>query len=122
MTAIKYTPRIPTKLSQLVKVVPLVDAAIIALDASKGDEFTVTIAGNRTLGAPTNPTDGQKIVVRVKQDAVGNRTLAYNPIFRFGTDIPSIVLSTGANLTDYIGAVYNATDVKWDMVALTRGF
>jgi len=104
------------------KVFALVDAPVISIDASLANEFTVTIAGNRTLGAPTNPADGQKVSLRIKQDAVGSRTLAFNAIYRFGTDIPSIVLSTAPNAEDYIGIIYNLTDNKWDVVALTRGF
>jgi hypothetical protein len=106
------------------KVMPLADAVTILVPAHFGlsNELTVTLGGNRTLGAPSNPADGQKITMRVKQDAVGGRTLAFDPIYRFGTDIPSIVLSTAPLKTDYFGIIYNATDVKWDVVALTRGF
>jgi hypothetical protein len=102
--------------------VALTDAATIALDASLGKEFTVTLGGNRTLGAPTNPTDGQKIIVRVKQDGTGSRTLAYNAIYRFSTDVPSPTLTTTAAKTDYLGFIYNATDSKWDCLAVNKGF
>src|SRR5690349_18132166 len=43
-------------------VVILPDAATIVVDASIGNDFRVTISGNRTLGNPSNPTDGQKII------------------------------------------------------------
>lgn len=39
--------------------VSLTDAATIATNASQGNLFRVTIAGNRTLAAPSSPTDGQ---------------------------------------------------------------
>ena len=48
-------------------VVVLTDAGTIAVDASQGNDFRVTIAGSRTLGNPANPTDGQKIVFHVTQ-------------------------------------------------------
>ena len=48
-------------------VVILADAATIAVDASLGNDFRVTIAGNRTMGNPANPADGQKITFQVTQ-------------------------------------------------------
>ena len=43
-------------------VVLLSDASTIALDASLGNDFRVTISGNRTMGNPSNAVDGQKIL------------------------------------------------------------
>ena len=82
----------------------------------------MTLAGNRTLGAPTNPTDGKKVVWRIRQDATGSRTLAYNAIFRFGTDVTSPTLTTTASKTDVIAAIYNSADTKWDVVAVVKGY
>jgi len=103
------------------KVSALTDAATIATNAALGNVFTVTLGGNRTLGAPTNPVDGQKVVWRFKQDGTGNRTISLNAIFRVATDIGSVTLSTTAAVTDYMGAIYNADDVKWDVIALMNG-
>ena len=58
-------------------VVALSDAATIAVDLSLGNNFSVTLAGNRTLGDPTNVTAGQSGVIVVTQDGTGSRTLAY---------------------------------------------
>jgi len=58
-------------------VVSLTDAATIAVDLSLGNNFSVTLAGNRTLGDPTNVTPGQSGVIVVTQDGTGSRTLAY---------------------------------------------
>ena len=57
--------------------VTLTDAATIAVDLSLGNNFAVTLAGNRTLGDPTNVTAGQSGVIVVTQDGTGSRTLAY---------------------------------------------
>ncbi len=57
--------------------VALTDAATIAVDMSLGNNFSVTLAGNRTLGDPTNVTAGQSGVIVVTQDGTGSRTLAY---------------------------------------------
>lgn len=105
------------------RVVPLVDAATIALDASLGNLFTVTIDGNRTLGNPTNPTSGQPIIVRVQQDAVtGSRTLAYDTEYNFSTDLPSPTLSTGTDEYDYLGFIRNNANTTWDFVGKVFGF
>jgi len=58
-------------------VVALTDAATIAVDLSLGNNFSVTLAGNRTLGDPTNVTAGQSGFIVVTQDGTGSRTLAY---------------------------------------------
>ena len=60
-----------------------------------------SLAGNRTLGAPTNVVAGQSGVIRVVQDATGSRTLAYNSVFKFpGGTAPT--LTTTANAVDLL--------------------
>lgn len=104
------------------KVTALTDAATIATDASLGNQFTVTLGGNRTLGNPTNPTHGQLILYAIRQDGTGSRTLAYDTKFRFGTDVISPTLTTTAAKTDYIGFRYNSADDKWDCLAVAKGY
>lgn len=104
-------------------VVTLTDGATPALDASLGNTFLLTAAGDRTIAVPTNPTSGQKITIAHKASG-GARTLSLNTGaggFRFGTDITALT-STTSGLTDYIGAIYNAADSKWDVVSYIKGF
>jgi phage FluMu protein gp41 len=102
---------------------PLTDGATIALDAINGPRFKVTIAGARQLLNPTNPQgNGQLIIIRVKQDATGNRTLTYDTKYRFSTDLPSPILSTAANKIDYLGFIFNQDDDKWDFISFVKGF
>lgn len=100
----------------------LTDAATIAIDASQGNRFTVTLGGNRTLGTPTSPLDGQPLILEVKQDATGSRTLAYSPAYEFGTGLASPTLSTAAGDVDLLGFIYSAAISKWRFVAFTGGF
>ena len=60
--------------------VTLTDAATIAWDVSSGVNFSVTLGGNRTLGAPSGLADivGRTGLLRVAQDATGSRTLGVN--------------------------------------------
>jgi hypothetical protein len=94
--------------SQNVASVALTDAANIATDASLGNVFTVTLAGNRTLDNPTNLVAGGVYRWVITQDATGTRTLAYGTAFKWpGGTAPT--LSTGANAIDTIEAVYDGS-------------
>lgn len=100
----------------------LTDAATIAVDASLGNDFTVTLGGNRTLGNPTNSVNGQKIMFAIRQDGTGTRTLTLGTDYRLGADITAVTLSTAVNKTDYLGVRYNSTDSKWDVIAFVKGY
>ena len=102
--------------------VTLTDAATIATDASLGNHFRVTLGGSRTLGNPTNPTDGQKVIWELIQDATGSRTITLGSAFALGTDISSVTLTTTASKRDFLGAVYNSTASKWYVIAFTKGY
>lgn len=102
--------------------ITLTDAATISTDASVGDYFRVTLGGNRTLANPTNPTDRQRAVWEIIQDATGNRTLTMDTKFAFGTDITAITLTTNGTKRDFITAIYNATADKFYVVGFVRGY
>jgi hypothetical protein len=79
----------------------LTDAATIAVDMANGPNFSVTLAGNRTLGTPTNQVVGMSGFIIVTQDATGSRTLSYAADWKwFGGQTP--VLTTTANARDVI--------------------
>lgn len=103
-------------------VVALTDGPTIALDASAGNTFTVTLAGNRLLDTPTNSSDGQKIVIKITQDLTGSRLLSYTSAWNFGVDLVGLSLSTIPGATDYLGAIYNAASSKWDVISIVRGY
>ena len=115
-------PQGPTGPSGETAVVTLTDGPTIDTDVSLGNLFTITLGGNRVLNNPLNPTNGKRVIWRVKQDSTGGRILSLDSDFRFGTDITSIVLSTAPDVTDYFGAIYNSNDNKWDVIAFVKGF
>jgi len=79
----------------------LTDAASITSDFAVGNNFLVTLAGNRTLAAPTNAVAGQSGSIYIIQDGTGSRTLSYNTVFQFvSATVP--VLSTGASDVDML--------------------
>jgi hypothetical protein len=103
--------------------VTLTDGATPALDAALGTEFRLVAAGDRTIAIPTHPRAGQKIVIQHLASG-GIRTLSLNTGaggFRFGSDLPALT-ATASGKTDYIGAIYSASDAFWDVVAVTKGF
>jgi hypothetical protein len=102
--------------------VALTDAATIVTDASQGNHFRVTLGGNRTLANPTNGIDGQKVVWELIQDATGSRTLTLGGKFALGSDISATTLTTTASKRDFLGAVYNASDDKWYVIAFVKGY
>jgi len=104
--------------------VALTDAATIVVDASYGNALmTVTLGGNRQLGNPGFPIrGGQKILFRITQDGTGGRTLSYDTLYRFSTDLPSPTLSTGIGKIDYLGFIYHSDDNRWDFIGKVFGF
>jgi len=115
-----------SKASQGVPLLPvaLTPGATVAIDASLGDYFTLVPAQAFQFLNPTNPSHGQRILVRIKQDATGGRVVTFDTKYRFGTDLPlaSVILSTSGGKVDYLGFVYDLTDDKWDVVSMIRGF
>jgi len=97
----------------------LTDGTNIAVDLNTGQNFTVTLAGNRTLSNPTNCVAGQVGSIFVVQDGTGSRTLAYGTSWDFaGGEAP--VLSTDAAAIDRIDyIVHTSTDVH---AVLTKAY
>lgn len=83
----------------------LTDGTTINWDgATNGQVVAVTLAGNRTMNAPTNIQQNAMYLLRVKQDATGSRTLTWNAAYKFGTS-GAPTLSTGANKVDFVSFV-----------------
>jgi hypothetical protein len=81
--------------------VALTDASSVAIDLSLANNFSLTLAGNRTLAAPSNVTAGQSGVIVVTQDSTGSRTLAYNSIYKFAAGTAP-TLTTTASAVDVL--------------------
>jgi hypothetical protein len=82
----------------------LTDAATIAIDFEDAQNFSVTLAGNRTLGLPSNIIAGQTGSIFVTQDGTGSRTLSYDAIWDFaGGTAPTLTTTASAiDRIDYI--------------------
>jgi hypothetical protein len=92
-------------------IVSLTDAASIAVDFNTGQNFAITLAGNRTLENPTNCVAGQVGSIFIVQDGTGSRTLAFGSNWDF-PDGTAPVISTSINAVDRLDyIVHTSTDV-----------
>lgn len=84
-----------------VEIATLTDAANISVDFGANQNFTVTLADNRTLDNPTNIVVGQTGSIFLVQDGTGSRTLSFDTYYDFtGGTAPT--LSTAAAAVDRI--------------------
>jgi hypothetical protein len=93
------------------KVVALTDQATLAIDASLGNDFRVTLGADRSVGAPTNPSDGQPLTVEV---ASASHLLTWSSAaggWSFDPD-DAPTLSTDGSV-DIISFRYNTVKGKW---------
>jgi hypothetical protein len=75
--------------------VTLTDAATVAVDFSLANQFNLSLAGNRTLGVPTNVVPGQQGIINIYQDTTGTRTLAYSWIYGWPGAIAGVLSTPG---------------------------
>ena len=86
----------------------LTDGATITPDFSIGNNYSVTLGGNRTLANPTNLTAGATGSIFISQDGTGSRTLSFGSFWDFaGGTAPT--LTTTASAVDRIDYVVRTT-------------
>lgn len=103
-------------------VVALTDAATIAVDASLGNDFRVTMAASRAMGNPSNAVNGQQIIFQITQGSGGSGAITWGSGYEFSAGLPQPTLSTTAGQTDLLGFIYNAPKGKWLLAAFVNGF
>lgn len=91
---------------------------VTLIDASAGEHQKLTLTGNRTMGAPTTPTDGQPLVLQVIQDGTGGRTLSWNSVFLFTNGLAPTLSNVPGAIDMFIGYYDEATN-KWLMAQLS---
>jgi hypothetical protein len=90
-------------------IVTLTDGATVDWDFDDGDMAQLTIAGNRTINAPTNIRTGIKML-RVIQDGTGGRNLTWNAAYEWVSGVAP-VLNSGAGEETYISFFCDGTRV-----------
>lgn len=95
----------------------LTDAATIATDCNQSNIFSVTLGGNRILGAPTNMQAGSTYIWIITQN--GSRTLdVSNAVFKFPGGIePTLTVAGAGTYIDILTAVcYDGTNFLCSML------
>lgn len=93
-----------------------------AWDSTGLIQTSITALANAlTINADAGtPTDGQKIVFRIKDNGTARAltwTTGSSKSFRaIGVTLPT---TTVANKTTYVGGIYNSADSRWDVTAVT---
>lgn len=112
--------------AQVVPVPPvdLTDAATIATNASLGVHFRLaSMAADRTLGAPTGATDGQRALWEISSGAtIRTLTLAQGSAGSFEPTLasPDAALAIPAGQVGVIAAMYSTARQRWLVLAMTR--
>jgi len=90
----------------------LTDEATITWNVIDSPVAKVTLAGNRTLSAPsgTTPIAGQFVSLLAIQDGTGGRTITWNAVYEFAADTAPTLTAT-ASLGDLFTFRYNGA--KW---------
>lgn len=86
----------------------LTDAATIAVDCNAGNNHYVTVTADRTMGDPSNKTDGQAGYIIVEQDGTGGHTTSWHANYDFGQQGTPVV-NEAANTKSLFGYV-----IDWD--------
>ena len=98
-------------------VVSTASTATLTIDADVTDLSVITAQSEAlAIGATTGtPVNGQKLIIRVKDDGTG-RAITWDAIFRaIGVTLPT---TTTASKILYVGCIYNGVDSKWDAIAV----
>jgi hypothetical protein len=93
--------------------------ATLTPDISAYDQYNLTAlgAGGVTIAAPIgNPVDGNKIIFRILDDGT-SRSISWNATYTvIGVTLPT---ATTVSKMVYVGCIYNSTNTRWDVVAVT---
>ena len=107
-----YIPRISSNVTV---------ASPFAWDSSQFDVYEIkALANNLTIGADVNtPINGQKILFRIKDDGVSKTLIWTTGVEKGFREISALLpTTTNAGKLIYVGAMYNSTDLRWDVLAV----
>lgn len=89
------------------QIVQLQYSSSVAMDASDGNVFYLTLTGDTTINAPVNGTDGQHITLELTSNG---HSVTWGSGWNFGdAGAPSLT----AGKTDIISAVYRTSVSEW---------
>lgn len=84
--------------------------------------FDILLTGNITIANGQNFADGQRFVLRLRQDGTGGRSISFGSAYRGSSDTALPSTTGTASATDYFAFRYNAASSKFDFMAPNKGF
>lgn len=89
----------------------LISGAAVAIDASKSNNFKLTMGAACKLSNPTNLTEGMVLNFAIDQDATGGRVLTFDTMFKWpGGAAPTWV--TTASAKNFFSAYYDGSVLR----------
>lgn len=99
------------------RVTTTTDDATAVIDIDTCDVYQLSAIANNTEFTTTGtPTDGQKLIIRLK-DAGVSKTLTWTGFTAIGVTLPA---ATTAGKWHYIGATYNLAATAWHAIAVAE--
>lgn len=99
----------------------LTSAASVTVDWSNGKTAKITLAHDVDFTF-SGGIDGDKLVLRIKQNDTLAKTPTWPGTIRYGTDLTSIVIPTDLSKQHYLGFLYDGDASKYDFVSEVKGF
>jgi hypothetical protein len=100
------------------RTVSTTSTSTLSPDIQAYDQYDLTAqAVGLTVAAPTGtPVNGNKLMFRILDNGTG-QTITWNATYTaIGVTLPT---STTANKMVYVGCVYNSTNTRWDVIAVS---
>lgn len=113
---VESTGRLTVSGSAVGTPVALTDGATITADFYLGNNFTVTLGGNRTLANPSNLVAGQSGCIWITQDGTGSRTLSYGSYWDFTGGTAPTLTTTAAAVDCLVYSVQSTTKITATLI------
>src|SRR5712664_1658123 len=91
-------------------ITPTETVLVSGIDARAGNALTVTLTAARLVGAPLNPTTGQRMTFTFIQDGTGGRNVTWNAVFK----VSWIDTGNTASKRSSIAFIYDGTNWNQD--------
>lgn len=94
----------------------IMSAASLAPTTSESQYSVTVLAQDATINNPSGtPVDGQKLMIRLRDNGV-SRNLTWGSAYRaVGTTLPA---TTTAGKVTYVGCIYNSSEIFWDVIGV----
>lgn len=96
--------------------------ATLSVDAANYDILRITLEGDLHLDIQNTGMDGQKLLLELTQDAVGNHKVTFGGTISWGHDIKVFDATAEPLATDVVGLVRHSPSSTWRIIAVAKGY